>query len=133
MDERSPQKDFCEIEYLAAESANKLHVLYLFEDQICLTDSFNDTMRMIDENDGAWKTYIEFIDSHPEIDDDPLSSMAIALVHMHVSRLEIAYEQEDLRLTIAMVYSYLKIMWEEEIKDWIHNRHTWLRIFDENS
>ena len=130
----SNMEDFIEAGFLGIESANKLQVLYLFEKDIHFTDSFNETMKIINEDDNAWNNYLENIDSFPELNEEPgnspLMRMAAALVHMHVARLELVYEEDDWLDTIGMVYALFQFQWDTKIKEWTHARYkwfTWLR------
>lgn len=117
-----------EIGYQGIECANKLHILYLFEKDIHFTDSFKETMKIINKNDSDWKDYIDIIDIISEKDDDHISNMAAALVSMHIERLEIVYEEDELIQTICMVSTLFKSVWNRGIRKWTRERHEWFPL-----
>lgn len=146
MNTEKDHEDFWEEGQLAVEAANRLRVLYLFEDEVCFTDVFRDTIKIINEQDFAWEDYIEFLDLPVDPDndvdgrwDDSLYRMAAALVTIHTLRLEIAFDKEDWFQTIEMLRAYSENLLciyylltypfsNEELRKWTRERHKWLPL-----
>ena len=139
----SDTEDFWEEGYLAAESANRLRVFYLFEDNLSFTDIFRYTIKIINEADFAWKDYIEVLDNFPKLDDDdmwndPMRKMAASLVTIHRSRLDISCDEDDLLATIELLRVYcvnflhrlypMTDFSEEELRKWTRDRHKWVSL-----
>lgn len=139
-------EDFWEEGHLSVEAANRLRVLYLFEDEVYFTDVFRNTIRVINEQDFAWEDYIEFLDLPVDPDNDvdgrwndSLYRMAAALVTIHTLRLEIAFDKEDWFQTIEILRAYSENLLRtyylltypfsnEELRKWTRERHKWLPL-----
>ncbi len=143
MEERSEQEDLWEEGHLAIEAANKLHVIYKFENIMRFTDDFLDTINIINKDDIAWKSYMRFLDMPVDPDDynewnDHMYRFIAALVSIHILRLEIDCLDEDYSLTIDCTRTCFELLMrteyanedfsEEAIRKWTRNRHEWLPL-----
>lgn len=141
-------EDFWEEGYLAVEAANRLNIFYLFEDIAYFTDRFIATIKIIKNEDLAWKDYIRFLDLPIDKENypgwaramqDPLFRMAAALVSIHVKNLkDIVWNEKDFKLTIDWTWTFFKQYLldeyhpinfsEQELQDWIRERQEWLPL-----
>ena len=132
---------------LMVEAANRLHILYSFENNIKFTDTFLDTIKIINEDDIVWKKYIFLLDL-PERNnyrtiigdevDDYLALLTSAIISIHSQRLKIPFIAEDLIMAVdctracfehIMINRYpLEDFSKENLKKWTHDRHDWLPL-----
>lgn len=89
------------------ESANKLNVLYVFENKVCCTDAFMETIELIITNESFQKDFQWILDKCDE--DDPLRNHAIAFVTIHITRLGIPYTNDDLYECVLMLHALFKL------------------------
>jgi len=128
--EQSAFEDMWEEGFDGLESANRLHIFYLFENVIKCTDVFLETIKLIDENDAQWKEYTSLLDENEDI-PEIIMRMATSLVTLHVARLKLSYTEEDVWKSIVTLYAYLSNHWDELLMRYIRARHEWLNLVDD--
>ncbi len=134
--ERAPidRKTF-ELGHQGIEAANKLRVLYLFEKDIRFTDSFKETIKTINEDDGHWADYNEIYEGLVDREQaqdvpqyDPLAYMLYALVELHLASLKLVYKDEDFEIATTFLYAFYRHHWEMLLEEATLNRDDWLPL-----
>jgi len=129
------------------EAANRLHILSSFENDIKFTDTFLDTIKIINEDDIVWKKYIRLLDLPKRNNlrtilgdefDDYLALLTSAIITIHSQRLKIPFIAEDLIMAVDCTracFDYimrnrysLEDFSKENLEEWTHNRHDWLPL-----
>ena len=95
--------------YLYCEAANRLHVLYIFEEDVGFTESFLETINLIYRRDDLWEEYNSYVNSPVEPDvhpiwNEPLWKMAAAFIAIHLSRLSIPPGPGEFQSSIRAIY-----------------------------
>jgi len=126
-----------EFGHQGAEAANKLQVLYLFENNIRFTDIFKETIHGINEDDGHWADFNELYESSKERDqagdspsNDALAYMVDALVTLHLARLKIVnYNDKEFELATAFLYTFYHFNWGLFLAKAAIGRDGWLPLW----
>jgi len=125
------------------EAANRLHILYSFEDNVGFTDVFLDTIKIINEDDIFWKEYIRILDVGVNLIPDSevadhLIMLTATLLTIHTLRLKIPFIEEDHVMAIDLTRAAFEVIMrkkyfnedfsEEAMRKWTRNRHDWLPL-----
>ena len=122
--------------YEGIEAANKLQVIYIFEEEIHYTESFQETIKWINEDDGHWADFNEIWDGtvgkYQDPEDptiDPLSFMVISLLELHLARLRLDYSDEDFEVAKNFLYAFYEFQWMNLLEKLTRSREMWLPLF----
>jgi len=91
------------------ESANKLNVLYVFENKAYLTDAFKETMKLVITDKSIKKGLQGILEDYDGNDDDFLLNYTSALVFIHITRLGIPYIDDDLHRCVLMLHAHFEL------------------------
>jgi len=118
------------------EAANKLQVIYLFEEKIHYTESFQESIKFIQEDDGHWADFNEIWDGTLGLNQDPeeptidpLSYMVISLLTLHLARLKLPYKDEDFKVAQNFLYAFYEFQWMNLLTKLTRSREMWLPLF----
>ena len=120
----------------SVEAAEKLLVIYSFENKLRLTDSFKETIKKIRTGGGAlgieYRDYLDMALAPEDVScDTQLFEMAYSLIHVHVSRFTLS-DTEDDRENASELLCFLLVnnYWYEKIRRWTESPDMWFDFLD---
>lgn len=94
------------------ESANRLNILYVFENKVNYTDAFDETIELIMENEEYQNQFFRIIDIVDK-NNGPLFNHAFAFITIHIKRLEIPFTDDDLVGCVHILYDLFRL-WDKK-------------------